>query len=124
MRVILAPIDAASAALPERDMLEEARHLGSRFPEAGLHPVVVIRASDLDRRADPAGKTRVWLALEALQITGSFKVRGALLALSRMVETRTHVVAASAGNHGVGVAYAARVLGLHAKVVVPESAPL
>lgn len=61
------------------------------------------------------------LKLESLQPTGSFKVRGALSALSAL-EEGTRVVTASAGNHGLGVAFAAHVLGRPATVVVPENA--
>jgi threonine dehydratase len=57
-------------------------------------------------------------------VTGSFKVRGALLALSRVAATGAKsVVAASAGNHGAGVAYAANVLDMNATIVVPRTAP-
>ena len=66
-----------------------------------------------------------WLKLENLQETGSFKVRGALNALMAQAEqgaTRA-VVAASAGNHGAGVAWAARRLGVPAHVIVPVGAP-
>jgi threonine dehydratase len=64
------------------------------------------------------------LKLESWQPTGSFKVRGALAALSALgAEARTTgVVAASAGNHGLGVAYAATLLGIRATIVVPETA--
>lgn len=61
------------------------------------------------------------LKLESLQPTGSFKVRGALSALSALADG-TRVVTASAGNHGLGVAYAARALGRPATVVVAENA--
>lgn len=65
----------------------------------------------------------VYVKWESLQRTGSFKLRGALnkllLIKSRGIE---RVLAISAGNHGLGVAYAARQLGLHATVVVPEGA--
>jgi threonine dehydratase len=61
------------------------------------------------------------LKLETLQPTGSFKVRGALAALTRL-EPGSRVVTASAGNHGLGVAWAAAALGLQATVVVPETA--
>ena len=61
------------------------------------------------------------LKLETEQPTGSFKVRGAFAALTRL-EPGTHVVTASAGNHGLAVAYAAEKLGLEATVVVPETA--
>ncbi len=60
--------------------------------------------------------------LEQLQLGGSFKIRGAL---NRMLDARaTHVVTASGGNHGIGVALAAAQLGVAATVFVPESAPL
>jgi threonine dehydratase len=68
----------------------------------------------------------VFLKLENLQKTGSFKIRGALNALLRMDEGRraNGVVTASAGNHGQGVAYAARLLGVRACVVLPIGVPL
>jgi threonine dehydratase len=86
-----------------------------------LREVAIVRANELDANADPTGSTRVWLALETLQVTGSFKVRGALVALDAHRSAR-RVVAASGGNHGVGVAYAASVLGMYAVVCVPRSA--
>jgi threonine dehydratase len=64
--------------------------------------------------------TDVWLKYECFQLTGSFKLRGALNALSILVAQ--HVITASAGNHGLGVARAAAVLGRTATVVVPETA--
>jgi threonine dehydratase len=61
------------------------------------------------------------LKLESLQVTGSFKPRGAFNHLLRHPERcRGGVVTASSGNHGQAVAYAARQLGLPAVVVVPE----
>jgi threonine dehydratase len=65
--------------------------------------------------------TDVWLKLECFQSTGSFKIRGALNALSARPGV-TQVVTASAGNHGLGVARAAALLRLSAIVVVPETA--
>jgi threonine dehydratase len=61
------------------------------------------------------------LKLETLQPTGSFKVRGALAALTALAPG-TKVVAASAGNHGLAVAWAAAELGLEATIVVAETA--
>ena len=61
------------------------------------------------------------LKLESLQPTGSFKVRGAAAALTALAPG-TRVVAASAGNHGLGVAWAAERLGVEATVVVAETA--
>jgi threonine dehydratase len=61
------------------------------------------------------------LKLESLQPTGSFKVRGAAAALTALTPG-TRVVAASAGNHGLGIAWAAERLGVEATVVVAETA--
>ena len=66
----------------------------------------------------------VLLKLECYQPTGSFKVRGAVAAISRLTpeERERGVITASAGNHGLGVAYASSLLGTHATVVVPDNA--
>jgi threonine dehydratase len=65
-----------------------------------------------------------WLKLENLQTTGSFKQRGAAVQLARLAASGARaVVAASAGNHGLGVAFVAARLGLAATVVVPEPTP-
>jgi threonine dehydratase len=69
---------------------------------------------------------RVFVKLENLQMTGSFKERGAanlLLQLSP-AERRRGVIAASAGNHGLAVAFHAARLGIAAVIVMPEWAPL
>jgi threonine dehydratase len=69
---------------------------------------------------------QVWLKLECRQPTGSFKIRGALskiLTLGEQVRAQG-IVTASAGNHGLGVAYAARALHLdNVTIVVPRTAP-
>ena len=69
---------------------------------------------------------QVMLKCENLQRTGSFKIRGAYLRLSRLtVEERARgVVAASAGNHAQGVALAAQILGIRATVFMPDGAPI
>src|SRR5574341_30658 len=70
--------------------------------------------------------TSVFLKLENWQVTGSFKPRGALnhMALLSADERARGIVTASAGNHALGVAYAARALGLsRATIFVPHSAP-
>jgi len=70
---------------------------------------------------------RVWLKLEQLQHTGSFKVRGAFNRILSAAEhgtlPATGVVAASGGNAGLAVAYAAARHGLPARVHVPAAAP-
>jgi len=67
----------------------------------------------------------VFLKLENRQTTGSFKLRGAFNVLSTLdADARTRgVVASSAGNHGLGVAYAAKQLGIAATIFVPSNAP-
>jgi threonine dehydratase len=68
----------------------------------------------------------VYLKCENLQRTGSFKVRGAYNRIARLTdaERARGVVAASAGNHAQGVAFAAGLLGCTATVVMPQGAPL
>jgi threonine dehydratase len=67
----------------------------------------------------------VYLKLENEQITGSFKLRGATNAIASLApDVRARgVVASSAGNHGLGIAYAARHFGIPATVFVPRTAP-
>ena len=68
----------------------------------------------------------VFLKLENLQTTGSFKLRGAInrLALLKARGEGARVVAASAGNHGQGVAFAAAYLGIPATIVMPQGASI
>lgn len=68
----------------------------------------------------------VYLKLENLQLTGAYKVRGALNRLSNLTaeEKERGVIASSAGNHAQGVALAAKQLGIKATIVMPESTPL
>src|SRR5580704_14772054 len=70
-------------------------------------------------------KTNVYVKYELFQKTGSFKVRGAFnKAVSLTQEERERgVVAVSGGNHGQAVAYAARMLGLKSRVLMPENTP-
>ncbi|HYD54474.1 MAG TPA: pyridoxal-phosphate dependent enzyme, partial [Gemmatimonadaceae bacterium] len=98
------------------DVLAAARRLAGVIRET---PLVLDQAL-----GDVAGGA-VWLKLENEQITGSFKLRGAYNALATLPpEARlTGVVASSAGNHGLGVAWAARALGIPATIFVPSTAP-
>jgi threonine dehydratase len=68
----------------------------------------------------------VWLKAENLQRTGAFKVRGAVnrMATLSAEERAAGVVAASAGNHGQAVAWAARNAGIPARIYVPQDAPM
>lgn len=68
----------------------------------------------------------IYLKLENLQKTGSFKVRGSynkLISL-RKEELKNGVIAASAGNHAQGVAYASTMLGIPSTIIMPAGAPL
>lgn len=98
--------------------IELERHLTSACAAVAPH---VVR-TPLERA--PLIGERVWIKRETEQHTGSFKVRGALAALTAYEDAvRRHgAVAASAGNHGLGLAYAARALGMHARIYVPASA--
>src|SRR3954468_7233606 len=68
----------------------------------------------------------VYLKCENLQRAGSFKIRGAYTRMFRLSdeEKAAGVVAASAGNHAQGVALAAQMLGIRAKVYMPMGAPI
>ena len=68
----------------------------------------------------------VWLKAENLQRTGAFKVRGAVNKVATLTqeEREAGVVAASAGNHGQAVAWAARQAGVKARIYVPQDAPM
>jgi threonine dehydratase len=69
-------------------------------------------------------KRDVFLKLECFQLTGSFKLRGAMSKLSALTEDQRArgVLTVSAGNHGLAVAHCCEALGIHATIVVPESA--
>jgi len=82
----------------------------------------LLAAGELSRRVG----ARTVLKAENLQLTGSFKVRGAFNRLAQLsdAERAAGVVAASAGNHAQGLAFAARELGIKATAVMPAGAPL
>ena len=67
----------------------------------------------------------MYLKCEQMQVTGSFKLRGAYNALASLPasDRARGVVASSAGNHGLGLSYAAKLLGVRVKVFIPADAP-
>lgn len=101
------------------DVYRAQRRLGTRIPKTPLLP-----SSWLSSIADG----HVYLKVESANLTGSFKIRGALnaaLKLSEGVDSDVPtMVTASAGNHGRGLALAAEQLGLHCVVFTPKSAPV
>ncbi|MFV2062301.1 MAG: threonine/serine dehydratase [Chloroflexota bacterium] len=82
----------------------------------------LLRFGPFDNRPDAA---RAWLKPENLQPIGAFKIRGAYNVLSQLSEAEraAGVVTHSSGNHGQGVSRAARLLGVHAVIVMPHGAP-
>ena len=98
------------------DILAARERLRAFLPPTPVHR---LRSYGIEVGAD------VFAKLEVLQPTNAFKVRGALNAVLALDEgqRRRGVAAASAGNHGMGLAYAAAVAGAKATVVLPESAP-
>jgi threonine dehydratase len=86
-----------------------------------IAPTPLLRSLALDERVGG----RVWLKTENLQVTGSFKIRGAFNALLALPPERraSGVVAYSTGNHGQAIAWAARRLGVPATIVMPVDAP-
>ena len=76
-------------------------------------------------RLDAIADRKLWIKAEPLQVTGSFKFRGACSAISALPdETLKHgVVAYSSGNHAQGVALAAKVFGTQATIIMPHDAP-
>ncbi|HLK00099.1 MAG TPA: threonine/serine dehydratase [Streptosporangiaceae bacterium] len=79
----------------------------------------VRRTPVIDVEPGTLGGTAVLLKLELMQVGGSFKARGAFTNLLTRPVPATGVAAASGGNHGVAVAYAANRLGIPAKIFVP-----
>ncbi|HET9401156.1 MAG TPA: pyridoxal-phosphate dependent enzyme [Candidatus Acidoferrales bacterium] len=92
----------------------EAREFLARY----FKPTRMVEAPSLRKRAGQD----VYLKLESELPTGSFKVRGALYALHANLQRGklSEVVASSTGNHGAAVAYAAQVLGVKARIFLPE----
>ena len=94
-----------------------ARTYGLIFPYIRRTPVIRIDAADFGLTGEP-----VMLKLELLQHTGSFKPRGAFANLLMREAPTAGVAAASGGNHGIAVAYAAQRLGKPATIFIPSVA--
>ncbi len=100
------------------EMVRAAREriAGSIYLSPCNHSQMISKMTGLD----------VYLKLDNLQMTGSFKERGALSRISMLTEdeARRGVVAASAGNHAQGVAYHATQRGIRSVIFMPETTPL
>jgi len=86
----------------------------------------VVRKTDLIYASNLPCDGKVYLKTENLQVTGSFKVRGAYYKISQLPEEekKRGVIACSAGNHAQGVARAATMEGISSKICLPDSAPI
>lgn len=86
----------------------------------------VIRRTNLISAPKINPESEVYLKAENLQVTGSFKVRGAYYKISQLSEEekKRGVIACSAGNHAQGVALAAAKSGIHSLICIPDSAPI
>ncbi len=100
---------------------QEIERAGERIKKVILRTPIIYSAA----LSKLTGK-EIFLKLENLQTTGSFKIRGAYYKLSSLYHSKRvqEVVAASAGNHAQGVAYASSLLGIRATIVMPEGASL
>src|SRR6185436_6086554 len=116
--------DQRLGVIPTGEQVNDARELLRRF----LKPTRLVSAERLGRESD----AQVYLKLETDLPTRSFKPRGAIYALMKTLEERSQqadrveapikgVVAASTGNHGAAVAYAARLAKLPAMIFLPQS---
>jgi threonine dehydratase len=103
-------------------LLHDIEHTARRLASQVLHTPVWQWQTGAARQLAP--HTEVWLKLELFQHTGSFKLRGALNCIQALdaPALARGVVAASAGNHAVAVAYAARAAGTHARLFMPRHA--
>ena len=86
----------------------------------------VVRQTDLIYAPNLPSDGELYLKTENLQVTGSFKVRGAYYKISQLSaeEKARGVIACSAGNHAQGVARAASMEGISSKICLPDNAPI
>jgi threonine dehydratase len=114
--VYTAPVNSSNIAA-SAVTIEDVRKAALR-----IHPYIHRTPLLSSRSLSEAIGVEVRLKCENLQRAGSFKIRGAMNALLQVPENQraNGVVAFSSGNHAQGVALAARLLGMHATIVMPE----
>src|SRR5262249_24091378 len=97
------------------DVLSAQRILRAHLPTTPLHRYPAL---------DSLLKARVYVKHENYQPIGAFKVRGGINLISNLsaAEQKAGVITASTGNHGQSIAYASRIFGVRAVIVVPENA--
>ena len=86
----------------------------------------VARKTDLLAAPNLGGDANLYLKAENLQVTGSFKLRGAYNKIAALTQEQkaAGIIACSAGNHAQGVALAATKMGIHSVVCMPDGAPI
>lgn len=86
----------------------------------------IIRVTPISDTSSLADDFELYVKMESLQKTGSFKIRGAYFKIFNLTEEekKRGIIAASAGNHAQGVAYTAKKLNINATIVMPKDAPL
>jgi threonine dehydratase len=86
----------------------------------------IIRVTPINDTSRLVDDFELYVKMESLQKTGSFKIRGAYFKIFNLTkeEKECGIIAASAGNHAQGVAYTAKKLGINATIVMPKDAPL
>lgn len=97
--------------------IKEARKI---LPDSSIRKIDLVRSNTFSNICG----NQIYLKLECYQKTGSFKVRGAVTMIERLEKDarRCGVVAASAGNHAQGVAYASTMNQINCKIVMPKNA--
>lgn len=100
--------------------LRDVEHAAAR-----LSGIAVLTPLVTSRELDELAGGRVFIKAESLQLTGSFKIRGAYNMMSQLppAQAARGVVAWSSGNHAQGVAAAGSLLGIRTAIVMPEDAP-
>jgi len=117
------PVPAAEALASPFPTLDQIRATADRLAGKVLPtPAWRWQTGAAASRLQPG--TEVWLKLELFQTTGSFKLRGALNCVEALDagSLQRGITAASAGNHAIAAAYAARIAGTSATVVMPRTA--
>jgi threonine dehydratase len=111
--------EASSTSMVSREDILSAQAL---LRGIAVHTPLLEWTSPSDQSSD---ERKLYLKLENLQPIGAFKLRGAYNKVASLSESerRRGVISYSSGNHGQGVAYAARALGIKAIIVMPSNAP-
>ncbi|HVF52220.1 MAG TPA: threonine ammonia-lyase [Actinomycetota bacterium] len=125
-RLIVASFRQPRATMRVVESLSLVDHGDIVDARSRLTGVAVTTPLDRSRALSDVAGGPCFVKCENLQRTGSFKIRGAYNLISRLTSPATDagVVAASAGNHAQGVALAAALSGIRARVFMPEAAPI